>query len=129
MFTLQQIVSAHAQVKSGADFPAYIRKLKQLGVLQYETFVKDGHTHYSGANGYTIDSPAKFAVLTIAEKSNAERLAIDLKAHQRGQSDYSSFCRQSAEAGVEKWVVDLDALTCTYYDLAGTTMLTEAIPQ
>lgn len=129
MFTLQQIVSAHALVKSGADFPAYIRDLKQLGVLRYQTFVKDGHTNYFGADGYAINSPSKYAVLTIAEKSNAEKFAIDLKAHQQGQSDYPGFCRQSAEAGVEKWVVDLDALTCTYYDLAGTTMLTEAIPQ
>lgn len=128
MFTLQQIASAHAQVKSGADFPAYIRDLKQLGVLQYQTFVKDGHTDYVGADGYTIHSPSKYAVQTIAEKSNAAKFAIDLKAHQHGQSDYPTFCRHSAEAGVEKWVVDLDALTCTYYDLAGTIMLTEAIP-
>lgn len=129
MFTLQQITSAHALVKSGADFPAYIHNLKQLGVLQYETFVKDGHTTYFGADGYTIHSPSKYAVLKIAEKTNAAKFAIDLKAHQHGQSDYPTFCRQSAEAGVEKWVVNLDALTCTYFDLSGATILTEAIPQ
>lgn len=129
MFTLEQITAAHSRVRSGADFPAYIRDLKQLGVLHYETFVKDGHTHYSAADGYTVDSPAKYPVLAVAEKSNAEKFITDLKAHQHGKSDYLTFCRQSAAAGVEKWVVRLDTMTCTYYDRAGTAMLVENIPQ
>jgi len=129
MFTLEQITSAHSRVKSGADFPAYIHDLKELGVLHYETFVKDGHTHYSGAGGYTADSPAKYPALDVAEKSNAEKFITDLKAHQQGKSDYLTFCRQSAGAGVEKWVVRLDTMTCTYYDKAGTAMLVENIPQ
>lgn len=129
MFSLEEIITAHARVKSGADFPAYIRDLKQLGVLHYETFVKDGHTHYSGADGYAVDSPAKYSALAIAEKSNTEKFISDLKAHQAGKSDYLTFCQQSAGAGVEKWVVLLDAMTCTYYDLSGHLLLTENIPQ
>lgn len=39
MFTIEQIQQAHSKVKSGADLPAYIRGLKQMGVLHYETFV------------------------------------------------------------------------------------------
>ena len=33
MFTLEQIKLAHSKVKSGADFPAYIKELKALGVI------------------------------------------------------------------------------------------------
>lgn len=36
MFTTEQIHAAHSKVKSGADFPNYIRDLKQLGVVYYE---------------------------------------------------------------------------------------------
>ena len=50
MFTIEQIKTAHAKVKSGADFPAYIREIKQLGVAAYETWVTDGHTEYKGQN-------------------------------------------------------------------------------
>jgi len=58
MFTVKQITTAHRKVKSGADFPAYIKEIKQLGVTNYETFVSDGHTHYSGTNDYEITAPA-----------------------------------------------------------------------
>ena len=36
MFTVEQIKAAHSKVQSGADFPAYIREIKELGVTHYE---------------------------------------------------------------------------------------------
>jgi hypothetical protein len=57
MFTTQQISAAHSKVKSGADFPAYIREIKTLGVTYYETFVADGHIDYYGANNYKATTP------------------------------------------------------------------------
>jgi len=44
MFTLEQIKVAHAKVKSGADFPAYILELKLIGLLSHTQFVTDGQT-------------------------------------------------------------------------------------
>jgi len=46
MFTIEQIKDAHAKVKSGADFPAYVQEVIRLGVTRYETYVADGQTHY-----------------------------------------------------------------------------------
>lgn len=129
MFTLDQIKAAHSKVKSGADFPAYIRDLKQLGVVEYETFVKDGHTNYLGENGYKIKSPARYAALTIASVSQAEQFKADLKAHQQGKTDYATFCADCAKSGVEKWIVDLTKMTCTYFDSADNEVLLEQIPQ
>ena len=40
---MQQLKAAHSKVKSGADFPAYIRKIKALGVTHYDTYVNNGH--------------------------------------------------------------------------------------
>lgn len=56
MFTLAQIESAHAKTSSGSDFPQYIRDIKKLGVLRFQTFVTDCHTVYSGSDGYEIQS-------------------------------------------------------------------------
>ena len=128
MFTLEQIKAAHAKVKSGADFPSYIQELIGLGLLEYTQFVSDGHTVYSGKNNYTIQSDAKYPAFTIANRSNNEKLKTDLKVHQQGGTNYMTFCEQAAEAGVEKWVVDMGNMTCTYYDKAGANMLTETIP-
>ena len=128
MFTLTQIAEAHSKVKSGADFPAYVQDLIQLGVAGYSTFVTDGHTVYSGKDGYTISSPAKYPGLEIATASDSDTFRHSLKIHQQGQTDYPTFCKHSAATGVEKWTVDTNAMTCTYYDLKGKEMLEEKIP-
>jgi uncharacterized protein YbcV (DUF1398 family) len=129
MFTLDQIKAAHSKVKSGADFRNYIQDIIKLGVTFYETYVSDGQTDYSGTNGYKTSSAPKYSKLIIAEQSDVEQFRLDLKVHQQGKTDYSTFCNDCAKSGVEKWTVRMDKLTCTYYDKAGNELLEEAIPQ
>lgn len=129
MFTIDKIKEAHSTVKSGADFPKYVKELIQLGVESYESFVADGHILFHGDNGFSLRSGAKYPILTIADQSAKTQFEKVLKAHQRGQSDYPSFCRESARSGIEKWVVDMSNMTCTYYDKKGGVVLTESIPQ
>jgi len=81
MFTVEQIKTAHSRMRSGADFPAYINDIKQLGVTGYETYVSDGHTDYYGENGFKTSTVAKYDTLAIEEESNAEQFKMDLKAH------------------------------------------------
>lgn len=128
MFTVEQINTAHRKVKSGAEFPAYIQEIKKLGVTYYETFVSDGHTDYFGANDYTTSSSAKYDALHVTDVSNIEQFKIDIKAHQEGKTDYPTFCNDCAKAGLEKWAVCMNKMTCTYFDKAGNEMLVEQIP-
>jgi uncharacterized protein YbcV (DUF1398 family) len=128
MFTIEQIKTAHSKVKSGADFPSYIREMKSLGVTSYEHFVADGHIQYYGADEFKIAADAKWPAMEVSETGSAEKLKHALAIHQQGQTDYPTFCKQSAEAGVEKWIVDTIKMTCTYYDKAANEMLVEAIP-
>ena len=128
MFTLEQIKAAHTKVKSGADFPAYIKEIKQLGVTYYETFVADGHTDYFGDEDYKTSSMARYDVLDIAENSQTETFKADLTAHQQGKTDYLTFCRDCAKSGIEKWAVRMDKMTCTYFDKAGNEILVESVP-
>lgn len=128
MFTIEQIKEAHSKVKSGAQYPVYVHEIIKLGVTSYTTYVTDGNTFYEGKESYKIESGAKYQSLKIADRSNKEAFIIDIKAHQQGKSDYSTFCRQCSEYGIEKWVADLTKMTCTYYDKAGDEMLVEEIP-
>jgi uncharacterized protein YbcV (DUF1398 family) len=129
MFTVEQIKAAHARVKSGADFPAFIRDLKLLGVTAYTTWVMDGHTEYFGKDHYQTQSKPMYGNMKIAGTSDRESFQKYLKNHQLGKSDYPAFCRQCAETGVEKWIVSLDEMICVYYDKSGNKLLVEAIPQ
>lgn len=128
MFTVEQIENAHNKVKTGADFPNYIHEIKKMGVKSFETWVKDSHTEYFGENGFTTTSEPQYEDLTIANDSDKEKFTQQLKSHQRGETDYMKFCRDCAETGIEKWWVDLDKFTCTYYDKAGNEILQEEIP-
>jgi len=127
-FTIEQIEQAHDKVKSGADFPEYIQEIKQMGVTAFETWVFDSHTDYFGKDNYKAKSQPKYQNLEIVKNSNKEKFSRLLKIHQRGESDYFTFCQQCAETGIEKWFVNLDKMTCTYYDTAEKEILVEIIP-
>ena len=128
MFTVDQIKAAHSKVKSGADFPNYVKELIALGVTSYTNYVEDGHTDYEGRHNYRTQSGAKYEPLPVADTSDMQRFKHALKIHQHGQTDYLTFCRQAGETGTEKWIVDMAEMTCTYYDKQGNKMLVEAIP-
>lgn len=128
MFTVEQIRLAHSKVKSGADFPAYIQDIKKLGVMAFETWVKDSHTVYFGANNFQTSSDAIYDALSIADQSNPKQFELYLRIHQKGDTDYLTFCNHCAETGIEKWLVSLEEMTCTYYDKDGKLILTETIP-
>ena len=128
MFTVEQIKTAHSKVKSGADFPSYIQEIKTLGVTHYEAYVTDGHINYHGANNYTAKVPAKYDALAIATTPDNNRFKAELIAHQQGKTDFLTFIKMCAMFGIEKWVVCMDKMTCTYYDKAGNEILIEQIP-
>ncbi|PZR24035.1 MAG: phage envelope protein [Citrobacter freundii] len=128
MFTLEQIAAAHAKVRTGADFPRYIKEINALGVDRYTTYVKDGHIDYESNNGHKKTSPAKYAVLMINPIPNLEKFRKHLFDHQQGKTNYPQFCELAAASGVLKWNVNLQKMTCTYTDVNEKEMLTEDIP-
>lgn len=129
MFTLQQIKDAHSKVETGADFPKYIKELKELWVIAYDTYVIDGHATYIGESDYQVSSEAKYDTLNISTTSDSEKFVELLKLHQQWWSDYMQFCEHCAQTWVNKRIVDLRDMTCTYYDLEGNEMLVESIPE
>lgn len=128
MFTIEQIQSAEQKVKTGADFPQLAKDLKDLGVQRFDVFVMNGMTVYYGENDHVAEGEPVYETLLIDDQSSAEDLKEALKVHQHGASDYQTFCKQAAMAGVEKWIVDLQAMTVSYFDTAGVELVVEEIP-
>jgi len=128
MFTVAKIKQAHSKVKSGADFPKYIQEIKELGVISFVTWVQDSHTEYFGSNNFQTNSDPKYPDLAIAQNCNKELFLDYLKSHQKGETDYFLFCKHCAATGIEKWIVDLQKMTCIYYDKNGNEILVEQIP-
>ena len=128
MFTVEQIEIAHSKIKSGAEFPKYLQEIKEIGVTGFETWVTDSHTKYFGKDDFTTNSKPKYEALAIANNCNKEKFSHCLKIHQKGETDYFTFCKQCAETGIEKWIVDLDKMTCSYYDQSENEILVEIVP-
>lgn len=128
MFTVEQIKAAHSKVKSGADFPSYIKEIKALGVTHYEAYVTDGHIDYHGANQHTAKVPAKYDPLPIADAPQTDPFKAELVAHQQGKTDFLAFIKMCAAFGVEKWEICMGKMTCTYYDKTGCEIHVEEIP-
>jgi uncharacterized protein YbcV (DUF1398 family) len=128
MFRIEEIKAVHAKAKTGAEFPAYIRDMKELGVAYYETHLVDGHSYYHGKEGYELASGPKYDAILVSKEINLPQLKKDIACHQQGGSDYFEVSKQCAGNGIEKWAVCMDSMTCTYYDKAGDKILVEQIP-
>lgn len=128
MFTIAQIHEAFGKVKSGADFPQFVRDLKEIGVTHYDNFVSDGRTIYYGINDFTLDGGAKYPEMDVNNLSSADKLKHAISIHQQGQTDYPTFCKQAADAGVEKWITHMIEMTVTYLDKDGHKLTVEPIP-
>ena len=129
MFTLDQIHDAFAKVKSGADFPLFVQELKSLGITHYDNFVSDGSTVYYGLNNHTVHGNPKYAPLSINPLGSEEKLMKAISIHQKGETDYPTFCEHAADSGVEKWTTHMIDSTVTYFDQNGNKLVVEPIPE
>ncbi|UJR10913.1 hypothetical protein I4U23_015099 [Adineta vaga] len=129
MFTLKQIEEAHSNVKTGHDYPRYVQNLKKLGMTRYEHFLKSGITVYYGTNDYKIGSSPTHEPIDISPNASPTGLKEIISKHQQGQTDFPTFSLQAAENGTDRWIVNLEAMVCTYYDQQGNEMYAEPIPE
>jgi uncharacterized protein YbcV (DUF1398 family) len=129
MFSIAEIKTAELKIKTGADFPQFVKEIKALGVKRNDVYVSNGLSVYFDSDDHSVQaSPEGYLDLVINEESSKEKLEHALKIHQKGETDYFTFCKQAADAGVEKWVIDLNAMTCIYLDTEQNELVKEEIP-
>ncbi len=129
MFSIKDIDAAIQRMKTGADFPKFAVELKEMGVARVDVYAINGLSIYFGENDHTVEGSPIYEPLLIEQETSIADLQEALKIHQHGASDYQTFGRQAAGAGVEKWVIDLKNMTTTYLDASGNEMVVEDIPE
>ena len=127
MFTIEQINDLHARLGSAKTLPEYVRALKALGVERYDSYLADGHSEYFGHGGHNVVSPPVHEALPVAETGQHEAFLQHLRRHEKRETTYLEMSRGLAQSGIEKWTVDTDRMTMTFYDKAGGEMLVEQI--
>lgn len=126
MITKEAISKAQEQF-GGRNFPLLVKAFLDLGMVTNTVDIKDGKAIYNDKDGHRLTMPA-FKVEAVADTLNKEYFMQQLKLHQASQTDFPTFCKDTADAGIYKWDVDLLAKTCTYFDLNDQMVYSEPIP-
>ena len=90
--------------------------------------VQTGQVSYQASDGQVLTSTGYQATSPVAEQADQEQFVQILRNHQAGQTDFPTFCEETAQAGLYKWVIDLEQMTCSYLDLADQVVFVEAVP-
>lgn len=128
MFTIAEIKAADSKMKTGSDFPQFVKELKKLGIVRNDVYVSNGLSVYFDSEDHVEQfSSVGYPELVVNNESSKDKLKHAIQVHQQGKTDYNTFCKQVADSGVEKWVVDLVEMTCTYLDSEQKELVKETI--
>ncbi|ABP90732.1 TPA: DUF1398 family protein [Streptococcus suis] len=127
MFTLENINHGHEQF-TGPDFPKLIAYFKDLGMVENIVDIQSGQVTYRSQTGQTLEKQGYQVTIPVSDQANLDQFVTILRNHQAGQTDFLTFCQETAEAGIYKWVIDLEAMTCSYMDKAEQAVFVETIP-
>ncbi len=125
-FTLASIHEAH-KLYTGPEFPKLIREFKAMGMVINIYDLESGVVYYQNMTGERLEEKGIDA-LKVSIKSDYSAAFTALKRNQTGESDFPTFCKEIAAAGICKWVSDLEKMTCTYYDKQENAVIEESIP-
>ncbi len=126
-FSLVSIQEAH-KLYTGPDFPKLIKAFKSMDMITNIFDLETGKVTYVSRSGDTLVSTGIKMKFDTREAGKYEEAIIALQRNQRGESDFYSFCNEVAKAGIYKWVSDLDAMTCSYFDRMEQVVIIENIP-
>lgn len=90
--------------------------------------IQSGQVVYRLKSGQVLEKAGYQVSVPVAEQFDKEQFVTILRNHQSGQTDFPTFCQEAAEAGIYKWVTDLEAMTCSYLDKAEQAVFVETIP-
>jgi uncharacterized protein YbcV (DUF1398 family) len=127
MFTLEQVTDIHDRLGNKSTLGDYLRALRDIGVEAYDSYMADGHSEYSGADGQILVGPAFHETFAIAETCDREEFLRYMQQVEKGGVGYAEMSKALADNGVEKWTFDTDKLTITYLDKAGNVLLREKV--
>ena len=127
MFTVEQIEEIHGRLGSAETLSDYVRELAALGIERYDSLVSDGHSEYLRRDGHRVITDAFHDEWTIAESSDCDQFLDHLRRHERGETSYLEMSTGLADSGVERWTVDSQAMTMTFYNRSGDVLLVEQI--
>lgn len=108
------------------NFPKLIAAYKEYGITKFQTCASTAKTMYFNNEDETVYDEIDYFNLPIGEL-NIEKFKVDLIDHQKGITDFPQWLELTAGSGIAYWIVDLNLMTCIYYDQDDNQVHTELI--
>lgn len=127
IFSLEGIKKAQ-NMYTGPDFPKLVEEYKKMGIITNTYNIERGEVTYINNLGACIIDTGIKVEFQIPDTPTYEKALLGLKRNQTGKSDFITFCNEVAQTGIYKWVVNLENMTCDYYDKNEIIVISEVIP-
>lgn len=103
-------------------FPYLAETLRRAGVRRNEWLLPSLQRIYHTDAGAVVEqgTPLLYGLAEIPSFDSGALIRA-LRADQEGRASFEQFVASAWAAGVVRWVVDLDARTCTYHGSSGET--------
>jgi uncharacterized protein YbcV (DUF1398 family) len=125
-FTIADIERAHAAT-GPEGVCGTMRLLRGLGVARYISHISDGHSEFFDGSGNVLRTEPLHPPYPVADTPDPDAAKLALGRHARGETDYFTFARQLTAAGVATWLMDPDAMTCTFCCRSGVPLFAEPL--
>lgn len=121
----QQLDQARAAAK---NYPDLVQKLKAVGVTGYVFEVASQVSIYRYADEtFLVESHAGKRNLSINPEFDAEKTKQAIIKNQQGLTDFPTFLKETADAGIKVYDADFEAMVVSYFGTRNVHV--EVIPQ
>ena len=126
---MQHSDNIKACYKAASNYPDLAKHLSEIGVESYTVDTASGTILYRFKAGETVLHPGTVAARAISENFNGQKTIEAIRNNQQGKTDYPTFMKEIAEAGVRFYEATLIGANkrVTYIGIGGS--YEEKIPQ
>jgi Phage envelope protein len=96
------------QVRCKSDFLTFLTELQRNNVSYYIYFVATGNVKVITTSDNYVSVEGSRGIIKISANASKFLTRVAAKRHFAGRTSYEQYCLELANAGVFKWIVDLN---------------------
>ncbi len=125
----EELITSIEKKAEGQPYPYLVRNLRAIGIDNYVVKVGTHKRTYTNINNEVLIIPGEFEEIEPAETFQLEAVKTAVKRTQEGLTDYPTFLKEIAAAGIHTYVADLKGMKVIYQGPNSEYEYEESIPE
>ena len=125
----EELIASIERKSEGQPYPYLVKNLKAVGIENYVVKVGNHKCTYTNQNGTTLIITTDLPEIEPAETFELEAVKAAIKRTQEGLTDYPTFLKEIAAAGIHTYVADLTGMKVIYQGPNSEYEYEESIPE